>query len=127
MLHVVAIALGGALGALARYFMARWVMEIYGGVFPLGIMAVNIVGAFFLGVCVMLFAARLGISEAMQAFLTVGFLGAFTTFSTFTLDIYGLVNRADWWGSAGYVILSIGASLLALLMGLRLGRVIFLT
>ena len=99
-------------------------MEIYGGAFPLDLVC-NIVGAFFLGACVALFALRPGISEAMQGFLTIGFLGAFTTFSTFTLDIYGLINRADWGGSIAYICVSIGVSFLALLAGLKVGRAIF--
>ena len=121
---IIAIALGGSLGAVARHFFARWVMVTYGGQFPLGIMAANILGSFLMGGMVALVGSHFTITQEMRAFLMVGFLGAFTTFSTFALEAVMLGQKDAWISSMSYIVLSVGMSMIALLAGMRLGRMI---
>ena len=92
---ILAIAAGGALGALARHFLAQQVMHLSGGGFPYGILAVNVVGCFLMGLLIEVSALVWQPGAALRAFLAVGFLGAFTTFSTFSLDVALLYERGE--------------------------------
>jgi CrcB protein len=83
-----AIGLAGALGALARHQLESFVNRQWGDAFPWGTFAVNVSGSFVLGVLVGVFARRLDVPLWVQAGATVGFLGAFTTFSTLSLQVY---------------------------------------
>ncbi|MEQ8348309.1 MAG: fluoride efflux transporter CrcB [Sneathiellaceae bacterium] len=120
----VAIAVGGAAGALARHYLAFAVMrlqeQVIGGQFPAGIFIVNILGSFLMGLLVGGLAERLGLGLSARAALQVGFLGAFTTFSTFSLDTVLLWERGDHLQAAGYVIGSVALAVLGLVAGLRL-------
>jgi len=111
------IALGGALGALARYGLSGWVQESSAGTFPWGTLAVNVLGCFLLG-----FAFRVlqlsALSPGLRAAVTVGFLGAFTTFSTFSLEAIGLIQEERWARAAGYIGGSVALGLAALVAGL---------
>ncbi len=119
---IVAIALGGALGALSRHFMARSVMHMLGLGFPYGTLAVNILGSFLMGLIVALLAFRFNLSTHMQAFLTVGFLGGFTTFSAFSLEVVNLIERNETGLGALYITLSVLMAVGALFIGMKLGR-----
>ena len=112
-----AIAAGGALGAVARHFVNNGVMALAKTTFPLGIMSINILGSFVMGALIALFAAKLDISQGWKLFLTVGFLGSFTTFSTFSLDTMTLFSRGDWVGSATYVAASVILSIAGVFAG----------
>jgi len=114
-----AVALGGALGSLLRYFVAS---AIPSNGFPWGIFVVNITGGFLMGVIVELGALKLQIGPEVRAFLTVGILGGYTTFSTFSLDSVLLIQRGAWLAAAGYVVGSTVLSILALFAGLTLVR-----
>lgn len=120
----VAVALGGAVGALARHYMASAVLrlqeQVIGGHFPAGIFVVNILGSFLMGLLVGGLAERLGLGLSGRAALQVGFLGAFTTFSTFSLDTVLLWERGDHLQAAGYVIGSVALAVIGLVAGLRL-------
>jgi CrcB protein len=111
------IALGGALGALARYGLSGWVQGGAAGTFPWGTMVVNVLGCFLLG-----FAFRLlqlsTLPPALRAAVTVGFLGAFTTFSTFSLEAVGLLQEERWARAAGYVGGSVALGFAALVLGI---------
>ena len=89
-----AVAGGGAIGSLARYWMAG-ALQSPNSPFPYGIMIVNILGGFLMGVVVELGALKLNMSPELRAFLTVGVLGGFTTFSTFSLDTVLLIQRDE--------------------------------
>lgn len=122
---VLAIAAGGALGALARHYFAAQVMRWTGGGFPWGIFAANVLGSFLMGVLV---HALLQLPEPMpglRAFLAVGVLGAFTTFSTFSLDIVLLIERGQLAQAFGYGAGSVGLAVLGLFAGMAVARVIF--
>lgn len=115
---LLAVALGGAIGAVARYQTVIWVTRWSGSAFPLGTLAVNVAGAFTMGACIELLAARFPDAAAGRAFATAGVLGAFTTFSAFALDAVVLVERGAWAAAAAYVVLSLLLSILALGAGL---------
>jgi CrcB protein len=124
MTQLFAIALGGALGALGRHFFAGWVHSAAGGGFPWGILAANILGSFLMGALVELFA-RFGAPFAeARAFLAVGVLGAFTTFSTFSLDVVLLIDRGHLVQAAGYVAGSVVLAVGGLYLGMALVRLI---
>lgn len=119
---LIAIAAGGAVGALGRHYVAGQAMRLLGSGFPWGTLAVNVIGSFAMGILVELFARFLSPSQELRAFLTVGLLGAFTTFSTFSLDV-GLLHGRGELGLAGlYVVLSVALSIAGLFCGLWLIR-----
>lgn len=119
---LLAIALGGALGSLARYFIAGAVQSAAWTGFPWGIFVVNITGGFLMGVIVELSALKLQLGPELRAFLTVGILGGYTTFSTFSLDGVLLIQRGAYGAAAAYIAGSTLLSILALFAGLWLVR-----
>ncbi|HXJ01026.1 MAG TPA: fluoride efflux transporter CrcB [Micropepsaceae bacterium] len=119
---LLAIAVGGAAGSLARHFLSSSIYSVTGSAFPYGILTVNVLGGLIMGIVVELGALKLNYSLEMRAFLTTGILGGFTTFSTFSLDSALLIERGDWTGAALYMISSVALSVLALFAGLWLVR-----
>ena len=113
---------GGGLGAAARYGMNVGIGRALGSAFPWHTLAVNIIGSFLMGVLTEAMALRLNLSNEMRLFLVTGVLGGFTTFSAFALDFALLVERRDMIGAAGYVLASVGLSLIACFVGLALVR-----
>ena len=116
------IAAAGAIGALARYHLQGLVNRIYLGAFPLGTFVVNITGCLLLGVLFSALIERFAVSVDLRTALTVGFLGAYTTFSTFALETVRLGED----GAAGIALLNVLASvvvgLVAVRVGITLGR-----
>ena len=109
---ILAIASGGAAGALLRHYLNSAITHILpGSSFPWGIFVINVIGSFLMGILISLFAHFWEPPQAIKAFLTVGMLGAFTTFSTFSLDTVLLIERGAWVSAAiytgGSVILAI--------------------
>ncbi|HEY5237850.1 MAG TPA: fluoride efflux transporter CrcB [Rhizomicrobium sp.] len=117
-----AVALGGAIGSLARYFVAGTVQSAAWPGFPWGIFAVNISGGFVMGVIVELSALKLQLTPEVRAFLTVGVLGGYTTFSTFSLDSAVLIERGAYLSAGAYMAGSAILSVAALFAGLYLVR-----
>ncbi len=120
---IAAIALGGALGALMRHGVNISALTIMGQEFPYGTLAVNIVGSFIMGIAVIAFANIVQPSETLRLFLMTGVLGAFTTFSTFSLDVVNLLERADYWNAGIYLSASVILSIVALVGGMAFMRV----
>jgi len=119
---IVAVALGGAIGSVGRYLVGIGSTQFFGLGFPWGTLIVNVLGSFLIGVFAELFALRWDLSQAGRVFLTVGFCGGFTTFSTFSLDAYLLVERGEMWLAAAYMTASVVLSVGALFAGLQLIR-----
>ena len=119
-----AIALGGALGAVARHFISHWSVVALGNGFPWGTLTVNVVGCFALGVVVEVMALVWSPAAEWRAFLTVGVLGAFTTFSAFALDISILHERGEMLQAILYVTASVAGSIAAILAGMSLTRAV---
>ena len=121
---VFAIAAGGAVGALARHFLNSGVAHFMGTSFPWGIFVANILGSFLMGVMISTFAHLGNPSQALRAFLTIGMLGAFTTFSTFSLDSVTLIERGSYGPAAFYIIGSVALALAGLVAGMALMRAV---
>lgn len=115
---LLAVALGGAVGAVARYKTIGWVGHLAGHGFPWGTLTVNVVGSFVMGALIEAGALRQFLTPELRAFLAVGTLGAFTTFSSFALDVATLWNRGDTTATAAYIAASTSLSILALFAGL---------
>lgn len=119
---VISIALGGAIGSLMRYALSSQITHVAGLGFPWGILIVNIVGCFIMGVVAELGALTWNLTPEMRAFLTTGILGGFTTFSAFALDTALLTQRGDMTNALLYVGASVGGSIVALFFGLYVVR-----
>lgn len=122
---ILAIAGGGALGALGRHYFGLAALKLFGASFPYGTLGVNILGSFLMGIIIVALSHSLEISNEVKAFLTVGFLGSFTTFSTFSLDVVTLWERGETYSALGYVILSVVLSILSLFIGMAIMRQVF--
>ena len=119
---LLAVAAGGVTGAVARYLVYVAVGHLLGSGFPYATLIVNIVGSFAMGVLVELMALVWNTSIEMRLFLTTGILGAFTTFSSFSLDFAVLYERRAFALCALYTIASFALSVGALFAGLHLVR-----
>jgi fluoride exporter len=119
---LLAVAVGGAIGSLLRYFTAGAIQSAASSGFPWGIFMVNISGGFAMGIIVELAALKLSMSPELRAFLTIGILGGYTTFSTFSLDSVLLIERGSYVSAAIYIAGSAILSILALFAGLWLVR-----
>lgn len=116
-----AVALGGALGSMARYGCVRLLAPL-GSWIPVGTLAVNIGGSLLVGLLYAVLVERLRVGEGWTALLLVGFLGGFTTFSAFSLEAVRLAERGAVAAMLSYVALSVVLCLGACLLGLWLGR-----
>jgi CrcB protein len=119
---ILAIALGGALGSVARHVVSGQVARLLGGGFPCGILLVNILGSLAIGVLAEPFALRWSASLETRALLTVGILGGFTTFSGFSLDAALPIARGEFVPAALSVLASVALSIGVLFAGLYLVR-----
>lgn len=113
MKYLVFIALGGATGAVSRYLLANWVHSLWMGRFPLGTLVVNILGSFAIGIVYVLLVERQLIHADWRGVLMVGFLGAFTTFATFSLETMTLLESGHALQAAAYMI---GSAIVCVLM-----------
>jgi CrcB protein len=119
---ILAVAIGGAAGSVARLLVGFGSTKVFGLAFPWGTLIVNVAGSFLIGLLIEAFALRWNLSQAWQAFLTIGFCGGFTTFSTFSLDSYALVQRGEVGLAMLYVVASVVLSVGALIAGFHLVR-----
>ena len=117
----VAIGVAGALGALARYGLEGWVSRRAGS-FPWGTFVVNVSGSFLLGLLVTLLGERFAVAPWVRASLIIGFLGAYTTFSTLSLESYRLLEGRSYALAGANLAGSLAAGVLALYGGVVLGR-----
>ena len=113
------VALGGALGALARYGISGWVYDRMGESFPWGTLVVNLVGCLVLGVAIRWLQVT-AVAPGVRPFLTIGLLGAFTTFSTFSYETVALLQEGQWLRASLYVGGSVALGLIAMLAGMAL-------
>ena len=121
---LLAVGVGGGIGALARYYIAGAIQPA-GASFPWSIFIVNITGGLLMGIIVEMGALKLNLSPELRAFLTVGILGGYTTFSSFSLDSALLLQKGEYALAAFYVIGSVVVSILALFAGLWLVRAFY--
>lgn len=123
MISYLAIAGGGAAGALLRHGVNQVVTSSLGTSFPWGIFICNIAGSFLMGVLIALFAHMWDAPPAIKLFLTTGCLGAFTTFSTFSLDAITLIERGNFGAAGFYITGSVVLALISLFAGLHIVRI----
>ncbi len=121
---ILAIAAGGAFGAVARHFVNNQITHWLGDGFPWGILVANVAGSFAMGVLAESMALVWSPSQELRAFLIVGGLGAFTTFSTFSLQVVLLYERGQMMLAAGYIISSVTLAVGGLFAGLALVRAV---
>ena len=119
---LLSVALGGAIGSLLRYFVASAIQSPASAGFPWGIFIVNVTGGFAMGVITELAALKLNIGLELRAFLTVGILGGYTTFSTFSLESALLIQRGAYGLATAYISGSALLSIAALFAGLWIVR-----
>ena len=122
--HLVLIGLGGFAGAIARYLVDGWVSGMTRGGFPWGTLAINASGSFLLGLLAALTIDRSLLSPEIRGPVMIGFIGAYTTFSTWMLESSRLLEAGNWAAALGNVLGSVIIGLLAVFAGLMLGRVI---
>ena len=119
---LLAVALGGAVGALARYGVSTAVAAAFGPRFPLGTLVANVAGSFAMGWLFALFAERVHVSPEMRLLVMTGLLGAFTTFSTFSVETLALLQAGRWLAGAANVLASVALCLGAAWLGTLLVR-----
>lgn len=117
-----AIAGGGALGALLRFWVSGWTYGWLGRGFPWGTLAVNILGSLIMGLAYVLLVERLAPAAEWRAFLMIGFLGAFTTFSTFSIETLTLVEDGELLKAMLNAVISVILCITAAWIGLMGGR-----
>lgn len=124
MIHLLLVALGGAIGASLRHLSGMALMRWLGPSFPYGTLFVNIAGSFAMGLLIGWLAKRTGgASNELRLFLATGLLGGFTTFSAFSLDVANLWQRGEISLAFGYVLASVLISIFAIFAGLWLSRI----
>jgi CrcB protein len=118
------LAAGGVIGTLARYGLGKWILGWAGAGFPWHTFAINLAGSLVLG-----FAARafesLAASPEVRGFVAIGLCGAFTTFSTYSLETVELLQRGAWGRAAAYALGSVAVGLLAVWVGMSLAGAVF--
>lgn len=120
--QLLAIAAGGSIGAVLRFLMSNGVYRLMGRDFPYGTLAVNVVGSLCIGVLFVLLVERLSLSPEWRAGILVGVLGAFTTFSTFSLETLALLEEGEVLKSILNVLLSVFLCLGATWIGMATAR-----
>jgi len=116
------ICLGGAAGTGARYLVAGWVQRAFGPTFPVGTLAVNLVGSFLLGLLMVVALNTELMSPTVRLALTTGVMGGFTTYSTFSYETLGMLQQGAWGSAALNISVTIVACLVASLLGFAAGR-----
>lgn len=121
MLHIFAICLGACAGALLRWQLGLWLSP--GGLIPWGTLAANLIGGYLVGLCVGVFQALPQIDPVWRLALVTGFLGALTTFSSFSAEVVALLQQQRYTLALGTAALHLGGSLLLTALGLQTARV----
>ncbi|MEH6649788.1 MAG: fluoride efflux transporter CrcB [Motiliproteus sp.] len=123
MLPLLMVALGGACGAMARYWVSGFVVNNTSHYLPLGTLTVNVVGSMLMGVCFVVIMEKAQLPPVTRQLLMVGFLGAFTTFSTFSLETLTMIQQGHIMSALIYISLSVLCCIAALAAGLWFARV----
>jgi CrcB protein len=119
MTTLLVVAFGGALGAVSRYLATEWIQALVGAAFPWGTFAVNVTGSLGLGFALVWLQAAASTTELRQL-VAVGFLGSFTTFSTFSLEALAMLRDGHWASAGGYVAGSVLLGLAGVAAGIAL-------
>jgi len=120
--QLLAIAGGGALGAVMRFGVSSSVYRVFGREFPYGTLTVNVLGSLLMGLCFILMVERNILSMEWRSIIMIGFLGAFTTFSTFSMETLSLLESGELTRALLNILLSVTLCLAATWIGLTIGR-----
>jgi len=115
------IAIGSALGGMARHACTDLGMRLFGAAFPWGTLFVNVLGSFIIGLFYALTIGRLDVTAGTKLFVMAGFCGGYTTFSAFSLQTLNLMQAGDWLRAAAYIVASVLVCLAAVWAGYALG------
>ncbi len=121
LINYLAIAIGGAIGACLRFAISEWMLHLFGRAFPFGTLLVNILGSFVIGLLYGLLITEQIAPNPWRIFVGIGVLGAFTTFSTFSMDTVLLLQQGDWLKAVVNVVLNVVLCLTLAWLGLKLG------
>lgn len=116
-----AISIGAVLGANARFLVGGWIAERFGAAFPWGTLVINVTGSLLIGFVITLSTERLA-PDWFRPLLAIGFLGSYTTFSTFSYETLSLVQNGAWLAAAANVAVSVGAAFIGVYAGTVLAR-----
>ena len=123
--ELIVVTIGGGIGAVSRFLLSYWIQgQLEKSSFPWGILTVNILGCFLMGVLFGLFLDRLAVSPLIRSGLMIGVLGGFTTFSSFSMDMITLLQSGIYSAAFAYLFATMFGCLLATALGLMLVRVI---
>ena len=124
LMTTIQVAIGGAIGAVLRYLVGVGLLRLYSPGFPISVLIVNVIGSFLMGFFVVAFLQRGG--EMLNPFFVTGLLGSFTTFSAFSLEAVNLFEQGAVSQSIAYIFMSVVFSIIGLIFGSMLARVIWL-
>ena len=124
MFQIIAIAIGGALGAVSRYLVIGLVTDFLGKSFPYGTLVVNVIGSFFIGIVYVIVVQKMHISPELKSIMVVGFLGAFTTFSTFSLEAFNFINEGLVLNAITYILSSVILCIISVWAGVSAAKLI---
>lgn len=124
MIKLLCIAAAGALGTLARFGLAKWIQESAKGLFPWGTLGVNLLGCLCFGLCWTILAERFSVDPRLRTIVLIGFMGAFTTFSSFAFETAQLLDDGQWALAAVNVTAQNVGGLLAMFAGMSLGKLV---
>lgn len=122
--QVVAVFVGGGIGATLRYWLGGAVYKFMGADFPYGTLLVNVLGCFFIGFVMSVFEERFVVQSTLRLFLTIGILGGFTTFSTFSFETIALLREGSYLRGSANVVYSILNGLGATWLGSAIGKLL---
>ncbi|CAI8278528.1 fluoride efflux transporter CrcB [Porticoccaceae bacterium] len=125
-MHWLAVAIGGALGAMARYGISGWIFDSTSHKFPYATLSVNVMGSLVMGVLFVLILEKGALPPEMRSLLMIGFLGAFTTFSTFSLDALGLWQNGHLFLALVYALGTVVLCLAAITVAVWLTRLLLI-
>ncbi|HMS38694.1 MAG TPA: fluoride efflux transporter CrcB [Pyrinomonadaceae bacterium] len=121
-IKILAVAIGGAFGAVLRYLINISPMQDWLKPFPFPTFFINICGSFLIGLALIFFSEKFGASETLRLALVVGFLGAFTTFSTFEFEIWMLIEESRFLTAFLYLFLSVSVGFIGVALGVWLAK-----
>ena len=122
MTQVLAIGIGGAIGSLLRFWMSTWVHSFAGRGFPYGTLTVNVLGCLVMGVLFVLFTERFSDNAVLRAGMLIGVLGGFTTFSSFSIETFNLIEQGAHLKALANMAASLALCIGATWIGVILGR-----
>jgi CrcB protein len=124
MINYLVVSLGAAIGGAGRYWISNIVYKYFPAVFPYGTLVVNVVGSFIIGLLIFIFDEKELLNNQLRIFLTIGFCGGFTTFSTFSLETFNLIRDSEYFLASINIILSIVVCLLGVFLAYIVSKII---